>query len=137
MPSIFIVKEKMENPKEWYDSMMNNREVWKFDDNLNSYHTRSVYLQERVDEVAFEDMSEEEFFGWDTESWVTVAGEKELVYGYYNDSMMTAEFIYIKDGKCIREYRVYDGELDTDEGEDIIGFESWVDVASYVDGHML
>ena len=51
--------------------------------------------------------------------------------------MRTAEFIQIKDGKCIREYRVYDGETDTDEGEDIIEFESWIDVASYVDSHML
>ena len=137
MASIFIVKEKMENAKEWYDSVMNNKGVWKYDDTLKAYYTQSVYLLERTDETAFEDMSEEEFFGWGTESWITIADEKELLYGYYNDSMMTAEFIQIKDGKCIREYRVYDGELDTDKGEDVIGFESWVDVASYVDKHML
>ena len=66
-----------------------------------------------------------------------MAGEKELVYGYYNDSMREAEFIQIKDGKCIREYRVYDGETDTDKGEDVIAFESWIDAASYIDSHML
>ena len=137
MASVFIVKEKIENPKEWYDSVMSNQGEWEYDDILKKYHTQSVYLLERADETAFEDMSEEEFFGWGTQSWITLAGGKELVYGYYNDSMRTAEFIQIKNGKCIREYRVYDGETDTDEGEHIIEFESWVDVASYVDSHML
>ncbi|MBQ7776892.1 MAG: hypothetical protein IJ379_13330, partial [Lachnospiraceae bacterium] len=115
MPSIFIVKEKIENPKEWYDNVMSNQDGWEYDNNLNKYHTQNVYLLERADETAFEDMSEEKFFGWDTQSWITVAGEKELVYGYYNDSMREAEFIQVKNGKCIREYRVYDGETDTDE----------------------
>ena len=137
MPSIFIVKEKIENPKEWYDRVMNNQSGWEFDNILKKYHTQNVYLLERVDETAFEDMSEEEFFGWDVQSWITVADGKELIYGYYNDSMREAEFIHIKDGECIREYTVYDGETDADEGENSIGFESWIDVASYVDSHML
>ncbi len=137
MPSIFIIKEKIENPKEWYDRMMNNQGIWKYDDYLGKYYTHNVYLLERADETAFEDMSEEEFFGWDINSWIKVAGEKELVYGHYNDSMMEAEFVHIKDGECVRECRVYDGEIDTDEGENIIGLESWIDVASYVDAHML
>ncbi len=137
MPSIFIVKEKIDNPKEWYDCVMNNQGGWEFDDILKKYHTQNVYLLERIDETAFEDMSEEEFFGWDVQSWITVACGKELIYGYYNDSMREAEFIHIKDGECIREFRVYDGETATDEGENNIDFESWIDIASYVDSHML
>ena len=78
MPSIFIVKEKIENPKEWYDSVMSNQSEWEYDDILKTYHIQSVYLLERADETAFEDMSEEEFFGWDPQSWITLAGEKRV-----------------------------------------------------------
>lgn len=136
MPSIFIVKERLENPKEWYDKAMENQKEWEYDEILKGYHTGTVYLLEREDSTAFEDMSETEFFGWSADSWIELAGGKELLYGHYNDSALEAEFVHIKDGKCIREYGEYDGEIDTNEGDEP-EFESWVDVASYVDKKML
>ena len=136
MPSIFIIKDKMKNPKEWYDKVMGNQQEWEYDENINQSRAGNVYLVEREDSVAFEDVSDMEFYGWGTESWVKLAAGKELIYGYYSEDMLEAEFVHIKDGKCIRDYRVYDSEVDTDEGDEP-EFESWVDVASYVDRHML
>lgn len=81
-------------------------------------------------------MSEDRFYGWSTESWMRLAGEKELIYGYYTEDTLEAEFVHIKNGKCIRDYREYSEEVETDEG-DIPKFQNWVDVASYVDGEML
>lgn len=61
---------------------------------------------------------------------------QELVYGYYDDGAGNAEFVHIKDGKCIRDYRIYDFELDTDKGVSP-EFHDWVDVAEYVDKELL
>ena len=136
MPSIFLVKEKLKNPKEWYDNVMGNKDEWEYDAILKKYYTGNVYLLEREDATAFEDMAETEFFGWSTDSWLKVAGEKELIYGHYNSSALEAEFIHIKDGQCIREYAEYDGEIDVNEGVEP-RFENWVDVASYVDKKLM
>lgn len=136
MASIFVVKEKTEKPMQWYCKAMKCDSEWEFDDILKSYHLGDVYIKEGSDSVSFEEMSENEFFGWETFSWIDLADGRELIYGYYSDDNGNAEFIHIKDGKCIREYRMYDFELDTDEGS-TPEFNSWTDVAKYVDEHLL
>ena len=136
MASILIIKEKIKNPKEWYDKVMQNSVEWEYDEILKSYHVRNVYLTEKENSVSFEDMSEEVFFGWETSAWIEVADNKELIYGYYNDCNCYAEFVHIKNRKCIRDYREYDDGIDTNEGN-IPEFNNWVDVASYVDEKML
>lgn len=142
MASVFVIKGKMDTPMEWYSREMGNDSPWEFDDILKMYHISGsfgdVYLKEREDSVSFEDMSENEFFGWETSSWIALAGDKELIYGYYSDDSCSAEFVHIRNGECIRDYRVYDfdGEIDTDEG-DSPKFDSWIDVAEYVDKKML
>lgn len=136
MASVFIIKEKIVNPKEWYDKVMENNENWEYDEILQSNHTGNVYLTEEENQILFEDMSEEVFFGWETSEWIKVADNKELIYGYYDDDNCCAEFVHIKNGKCIREYREYDDGIDTDEGN-VPKFMSWIDVASYVDEEML
>ena len=80
--------------------------------------------------------SENEFFGWETSAWIALADGKELIYGYYNDEGSNAEFIHIKNGTCIREYREYDFEVDTNEGS-TPAFDAWTDVAEYVDQNLL
>ena len=40
---------------------------------------------------------ETEFSGWDTESWIRLAGGKELIFGHYEEYSGNAEFIHIKD----------------------------------------
>lgn len=136
MASVFVIKGKIENPKEWYSNVMNCDSDWKLDDNINMYHLGTVYMKEYSDGVSFEDSSENDFFGWETSAWISLADGNELIYGHYNDDNCIAEFIHIKDGKCIREYREYDSEVDTDEGNNP-EFDDWVDVASYVDKYLL
>ena len=136
MASVFIIKEKINNSKEWYDKVMQNDEKWEYDDILESYHTGNVYLTEKENSTSFEDMSEEVFFGWETSSWIEAADNKELIYGFYNEDNCCAEFVHIKDGKCIRDYREYDNEIDTNEGN-IPEFNNWIEVAGYVDEEML
>lgn len=136
MASIFVVKGKIETPKEWYSKAMNCDLNWEFDDILQSYHIGNVYMKEYSDRVSFEDMSENEFFGWETSSWIALANGKELIYGYYSDDDCNAEFIHVKNGKCIREYREYDFEVDTDEGN-TPKFDDGVDVATYIDKNLL
>lgn len=136
MASVFVVKGKIEKPMEWYSRVMDCDSNWEFDDKLNSYHLGNVYMEECSDSVSFEDMSEDEFFGWETSSWIELADGKELIYGYYSDDNGNAEFVHIKNGKCIRDYREYDFEVDTDEGNNP-EFDDWTDVASYVDENLL
>ena len=38
MPSIFIIKAKIENPTEWYDRKFANDIEWEEDEFLESYH---------------------------------------------------------------------------------------------------
>lgn len=135
MASIFVVKEKIEKPMEWYSTMMRCDSQWEFDDKLQAYHLGPVYMNQRDNTVTFEDMSENEFFGWETSSWIALADGKELIYGYYGDSG-NAEFVHMKDGVCIRNYRMYGFKLDADEGNSP-EFEDWADVAGFIDGNLL
>lgn len=136
MASIFVVKEKIEKPMEWYSTVMKCDSKWEFDEQLKAYHIGEVYMKQSDNAVSFEDMSENEFFGWKTSSWITLAEGKELIYGYYSDDSGSTEFIHIKNNMCIRDYRMYDFELDTDEGS-IPEFEDWIDVASFIDDNLL
>lgn len=136
MASIFLVKEKIETPMDWYSRAMKCSSEWAFDDTLKLYHLGDVYIEECNDGVSFEDMSENAFFGWETSAWIALADGKEIIYGYYGDGSGNAEFVHIKDGKCIRDYRVYDFEVDTDDGISP-AFNGWMDVAEYVDKNLL
>lgn len=104
---------------------------------INScYHCGDIYLTVHDNCTSFENFSETEFFGWDTESWIKLAGGKELIFGHYEEDNGNAEFIHIKDNVCVREYRTYDfGEDETDEGDEPV-FNSWTDVAAYTDKNL-
>lgn len=135
MASIFIVKEKIENPMEWYCQKMKCNFNWIYDKQLNAYHLGSIYIKQYNDITLFDDISENEFFGWETSAWIKLADNKELIYGSYNDCG-NVEFIYIKEGICIRNYRVYDFEIDTDEG-DAPKFESYTDVEDFIENNLI
>lgn len=136
MASIFAIKGKMEKPMEWYSRESGSSSDWEYDDILKMHHIGDVYIKECEDSVSFEDMSENEFFGWDTSSWLALAGNKELIYGYFSEDSGSAEFVHIRDGECVRDYRIYDFEVDTDEGASP-EFDGWTDVARYVEEEML
>ena len=87
--------------------------------------------------VLAEDFSGTQLFGWEVSAWLELAGEDELIYAYYDEDM-NAEFIFIQNGLCMRAYQEYNGEVDTDEGEDPdISVSDWSDVADFIDEHMV
>ncbi len=136
MPSVMILEAKLKNPQEWYDQKLENDIPWEYDEIEESYHSGSVYLSTDKGRTAFEDLSESVFFGWSTEEWKALAGENELLYGSYSEDTIEAEFIHIRDGACVREYREYDGEIEADTGEAPV-FEDWADVCAYIDENLL
>ena len=84
-----------------------------------------------------EDPSGTQLFGWEVSSWVELAGDTELIYAYYDEDL-SAEFLHIKDGVCLRAYLEYSGEVDTDEGADPeTAVSGWTGVAGYLDKHMI
>jgi len=86
--------------------------------------------------ILVEDFSGTQLFGWEVSSWIELAASDELIYAYYDENM-NAEFIHIKDGVCLRAYQEYNGEVDTDEGDDSdTSICEWSDVADYIDEHM-
>ena len=135
MASVFVVKAKIKNPMEWYSKKMKCDSDWEVDEQLKSYHLGPVYMKQHDDTTSFEDLSESEFFGWETSAWIELADSKELIYGSY-DEIGNAEFIHIKNDVCVREYRMYDFELDTDEG-DTPEFDGWADVWEFIDDNLL
>ena len=135
MPSVFTVQGKLENPMEWYSTHLKCGSPWEFDESLQAYHLGPVYIRQRNDATSFEALSENEFFGWEAASWIALADNRELMYGWYDDDG-GAEFVHIQNGKCVREYRMYDFELDTDEGSSP-EFEDWSDVCDFIEDHLL
>ena len=135
MASVFKVFGITCDAKEWFAQQSLNNVQWEYDE-VSGYHFGDIYVTSYDGYASFEDTSESYFFGWDTESWIRLAGGKELIFGHYEEDNGNAEFIHIKDNVCIREYRTYDfGEDETSEGDEP-EFSSWVDVATYTDKNL-
>ena len=81
MASVFVVMEKLENPMEWFAKSRGGDMEWEYDENLSAFHSGSIYVYPKEDRTAFEDISEFDFFGWETDSWIKKADGKELIYG--------------------------------------------------------
>ena len=94
-------------------------------------------FSQKGDWVLAEDFSGTQLFGWEVSTWLELVGKDELIYAYYDENM-NAEFVFIQNGLCIRAYQEYDGEVDTDQGEDLdVSISGWSDVAEYMDEHMV
>lgn len=134
---LLVNKEKIKEPKNWFSNVMKLDDEWEKDEYLSGYTIGSIYLSELEDFYRFEDMENERFVYWETEEWLALAGDNEIIYGYYSEDSLAAEFIHIKASECIREYREYfeDEDDNVDEGA-LPVFHSWVDVAFYVDKEM-
>lgn len=103
---------------------------------FREYENEDIEFSTREDWTLAQDFSGTQLFGWEVSSWVELAGNDELIYAYYDENM-NAEFVHIKNGICLRVYQEYDGEVDTDEGDDPeISISEWSDVADYIDDHM-
>lgn len=102
---------------------------------LQAYGEKLEFSQ-RGEWALAEDSSGTELFGWEPSVWRKLAADRDLIYAYY-DEEMNAEFIHIKDGRCLRAYQEDSGEVDTDEGTDPeSAISDWADVADYIDDHM-
>ena len=100
---------------------------------FREYENDDIEFSTREDWTLAQDFSGTQLFGWEVSSWVELAGNDELIYAYYDENM-NAEFVHIKNGICLRVYQEYDGEVDTDEGDDPeISISEWSDVADYID----
>ena len=94
-------------------------------------------FSQKGDWVLAEDFSGTQLFGWEVSTWLELVGKDELIYAYYDENM-NAEFVFIQNGLCMRAYQEYDGEVDTDQGEDLdVSISGWSDVAEYMDEHMV
>lgn len=132
MASVMIIKGLTQEPMEWYSDRMQAEEEWQKDEISGQWHLGGVYLTQQPDGARFEDQEEIEFFGWETAEWLQLAGEQELIYGSFDEDGGNAEYVHIQNGRCVREYRMTEFELDTDEGE-LPRFEDLEDVADLVD----
>ena len=63
MPSIVVIKSKLENPMEWFSKNMQYDSNWSFDEQLNENHMGQIYMKQSNHTTSFEDLSEEAFFG--------------------------------------------------------------------------
>ena len=103
---------------------------------FREYENEDIEFSTREGWTLVQDFSGTQLFGWEVSSWVELAGNDELIYAYYDENM-NAEFVHIKNGICLRVYQEYDGEVDTDEGDDPeVSISEWSDVADYIDDHM-
>jgi len=133
----FKIRTTLDDAKERYLKLMSPKEEYEWDAIQNCLHIGEVYVSERNEFILFEDMNGESFFGWETSSWLDFADKDELVYAYYDEDG-NGEIVYLKNGSCIRDFRIYDFEIDTDEGQENIAYtiSEWCDVASFLDDYL-
>lgn len=133
----FKIRTTLDDAEVRYSKLMSLEEEYEWDDIQESLHIGDVYVSEKEGYVLFEDMSGEAYFGWETSEWLEFAGKDELIYAYYDENG-NAEVVCIKDGTCIRDFRMYDFEIETNEGK--ANFEyfiaNWNDVASFLEENM-
>ncbi len=130
----FKIKTTLDDAKIRYLNLMSLEEEYKWDEVQKSLHIGEVYVSDKDGYILFEDMKGEAFFGWETSTWLAFAGEDELIYAYYDEDG-NAEIVCVKDGFCIRDFRIYDFEIDTDESQTDFEYPitDWSDVASFLD----
>ncbi|WP_072985901.1 hypothetical protein [Clostridium cavendishii] len=133
----FKIRTTIDDAKERYLKLMSPKEEYEWDDIQKSFHIGEVYISQKDGYILFEDMNGEAFFGWETSLWIDFAGKDEVVYAYYDEDG-NAEVVYIKDEICIRDFRIYEFEIDTDECK--INFQyhisNYNDVASFLDENL-
>lgn len=135
MSVILVEKKNITDSMKWFSEAMGLEGEWEKDPHLSGYtHKDNFYYCDTENYYRFEDFSDYNFVYWDIESWLQLAEDREIIYGYFSDDDLSAEFIHIKGGKCIREFREYfdDADSNIDMGT-LPQFDSWVDVASYVE----
>ncbi len=138
MSIILVEKKNIDDPMKWFADAMGFQGEWQKDPHLPGYclvlDNSTFYYCDTEKYYRFEDFSDYQFTYWDTKSWLELAQDRELIYGHFSDDELSAEFIHIKNGQCIREFREYFDDEDSNVNTGTLPeFNSWVDVASYVE----
>ena len=103
---------------------------------FKEFNDIEILESKRKNWTLIEDDNYVQFVGWEVSSWIEFAEDLELIFAYYDEDM-SAEFIHIKNGICIRAYQKYEGELDINEGNDLdISISDVNDIADYIDNNM-
>ncbi len=74
-----------------------------------------------------------------TEDWLRLAEDDELVFAGYNDAILWAELVVLRQGQVVQEFREAAEAPDENVDRGRLEFEadspirSWIDVASFVD----
>jgi hypothetical protein len=110
-------------------------------DERGMWRGNAVLVSEVGDWTLFEDLSGV-LGGVPAQRWLEFAGSDDLVFAGYNDAIGYGEFVLVCGGRVIREFLDdrQDPKANTNigsseaEGEP---FESWIDVASFVDSDEL
>lgn len=134
----FKIKTALDDAKERFLNFADCDSDYRWDNIQNCFSIGQIYVSERGEFILFEDIDGEAFWGLDIESWLQLAETNELVYACYDESQLNAEFIEIIDGICVQEFRIYEGEIDTDMKLESASrhFAHWIDVASFMDKNL-
>ena len=138
MSVLLVEKTNISDPMKWFCDTMGIQGEWQKAPHLDGYTIKErdseFYYCDTENYHRFEDFSNFYFEFQETEEWLNIAQGRELIYGYFTDDDLSAEFIHIKNGECIREFREYsEYEEDNVDLGTLPKFDSWVDVASYVE----
>ena len=106
-------------------------------DERGLWRGNAVLVSEIGDWTLFSDLSGARG-GVPAERWREFAGSDALVFAGYNDAIGYGEFVLVRGGRVVREFLddPHDPAANANRGSsDVEGepFESWVDVASFVD----
>ena len=110
-------------------------------DDRGRWRGNAVLVSEVAGWTLFEDLSGA-LGGIPVGKWLVFAGLDELVFAGYNDAIRYGELVVVRDGRVVREFLDDSGspEGNVNAGRtDMVGepFESWVDVAGFVDADQL
>ncbi len=76
------------------------------------------------------------FFGLDINAWYDSLQDNILYYAHYDEDNGNVEYVHIEKKEIVRDYRMYDFNLDTNEGSNP-SFDDFSDALSYIDDHFL
>lgn len=133
MSSLSVVKISldMEESKEWLTNFLS---------------LQSLDELECIDEIDFKEddsftsitdnSGTDIFFGLEINAWYDSLKDGILYYANYDEDNGNVEYIHIEKKEIVRDYRMYDFNVDTNEGSNP-SFDDFSDALAYIDDHFL
>ena len=87
MSILLVEKKNITDPMKWFADVMGFEGEWEKDSYLAGYklvvHNDTFYYSDTENYYRFEDMSNYNFEYWETESWLKLAEDREIIYGHF------------------------------------------------------